>query len=98
MASAVKGDTSVSVWDLRKANVTKTIDVGSPIDSIKWDYTGQFLAVAGAGCVAVQQYEKSSKSWSEPFRKAVQARDVKWGSEAKSLITLTTDGAISILG
>jgi pre-mRNA-processing factor 19 len=95
-ATAEKGSSHVSIWDLRKQVVIKTLDVGSTVDSLHFDYTGQFLAVAGPGSVSVQQYTKSSKSWSEPLRKAVPARDVAWGKKASSLVALTPDGGLSI--
>lgn len=98
LASAVQGQTSVSVWDLRKTAVVKTLDIGSEVSSARWDYSGQFLAVAGPGGVAVQQYEKKSKKWSEPFKKAVAAANVAWGSNGQSLVTLTAEGAITVLG
>lgn len=98
LASALAQSTSVSIWDLRKMAELKVLDIGTGISSVEWDYTGQFLAVCGQGCVAVQQYEKASKSWLEPFRKAISAVDVKWGANAKSLLALTGDGAVSVLG
>ncbi|KAF2794275.1 Prp19-domain-containing protein [Melanomma pulvis-pyrius CBS 109.77] len=97
-AVAEKGSSSVAVWDLRKQAPIKLLDVGTPVDSIRWDYTGQFLATAGSGSVTVQQYTKASKSWSEPVRKAVPARDVAWGANASSLVALTPEGGLSILG
>lgn len=97
LASAVKGQNSVSVWDLRKAAEIKTIDLGTAVTGVSWDYTGQFLAACGQGFVAVEHYSKGSKSWSEPFRKAVNAVDVKWGSKAQSLIALTVEGAVSVM-
>lgn len=97
-AVAEKGSSSVSVWDLRKQVPIKVLDVGSAVDSIHWDYTGQFLATAGSGSVSVQQYTKASKSWSEPVRKAVSARDVAWRANASSLVALTPEGGLSILG
>ena len=96
-AVAIKGSSTVAVWDIRKQAPLKTFDVGSPIDSVRFDYTGQFLATAGSGSVSVQQWTKSSKSWSEPLRKAVQARDVVWGGSATSLVALTPEGGLSIL-
>ncbi|KAF2490084.1 Prp19-domain-containing protein [Lophium mytilinum] len=98
LAWSVKGQTSVTIFDLRKMQTIKVLDVGSPVESVHWDYTGQFVAVAGPGCVSVQQYSKSSKSWSEPFRKAIPAKDLQWGPDASSLVVLTPEGAISILG
>ncbi|KAB8360810.1 hypothetical protein FH972_024544 [Carpinus fangiana] len=97
LASVSTGSSSVSVWDLRKANEIKIIDLGSSVESVQWDYTGQFLAAAGSGSVAVQHYDKSSKSWSEPLRKAASGMAVQWGANANSLILLTQDGAVSVL-
>ncbi|KAF2126413.1 WD40 repeat-like protein [Dothidotthia symphoricarpi CBS 119687] len=96
-AVAQKGSSSVSVWDIRKQAVTKVLETGSPVEKIRWDYTGQFLAAAGSGGVSVQQYVKASKSWSEPVRKAVAARDVAWGKDAESLVALTPEGGLSVL-
>ncbi|KAL1632459.1 hypothetical protein SLS56_003701 [Neofusicoccum ribis] len=98
LAAAVQGETSVQIWDLRKAASIKTLEVGSTVESVQWDYTGQFLAAAGSGSVAVQHYAKSAKSWSEPFRKAIPAAAVQWGASAQSLVTLTADGGLTVLG
>jgi pre-mRNA-processing factor 19 len=96
-AVAQKGSSSVSVWDIRKQNVVKVLEAGSPVEKVSWDYTGQFLAAAGSGSVSVQQYTKASKSWSEPVRKAISAKDVAWGANAASLVALTTEGGLNIL-
>lgn len=96
-AVAQKGSSQVSIWDIRKQNVIKVLDAGSPVENVKWDYTGQFLAAAGSGSISVQQYTKASKSWSEPVRKAVPAKDVAWGANAGSLVALTSEGGLSIL-
>lgn len=45
----------------------------------------------------VSQYEKKGKAWSEPLRRAAKAVDVQWGANAKSLVALTTEGAVSVL-
>lgn len=97
-AVAHKGSRSVQIWDLRKQTAIKTLEVGSLVDRVHWDYTGQFLATAGPGSVSVQQYSKATKSWSEPVRRAVAAKDVAWGANASSLVALTPDGGLSILG
>lgn len=87
----------LTVWDLRKLNALKTIDIGTSVSGISWDYTGQFLAACGPGGVVVNQYSKSSKSWSEPLRKALNAADVKWGAKGKALVALTGEGAVSVI-
>jgi len=97
LASAHQNQTSAIVWDLRKLNQLVTLDVGTAVTGLTWDYTGQFLAACGPGGVIVNQYEKKSKSWSEPLRKAVKAVGVQWGAKAKSLVALTSEGAVSVL-
>ena len=98
LASANQGQNILTVWDLRKLNALKTIDIGTAVSGISWDYTGQFLAACGPGGVVVSQYSKSAKKWSEPLRKALNAADVKWGAKGKSLVALTINGAVSVLG
>ena len=95
LAAVVKGQTSVSIWDLRKAAQIKTLDIGSLIKNVRWDYTGQFLAAAGPSGLAVQQYSKASKEWSEVLRSGVPATAVEWGSRAQSLVSLGSDGSIT---
>lgn len=97
LASANEGQTNVNVWDLRKTNLLKSLDIGTAITGVTWDYTGQFLAACGPGGVVVHQYVKSSKSWEEPLRRAISAKDVKWGSKAKSLVALTGEGGVSVI-
>jgi pre-mRNA-processing factor 19 len=99
-ASAVKGQTSVSIWDLRKtgkAAETKVLEVGSTIENVCWDYSGQFLATAGPSGITVQHYAKSSKSWSEPLKSAVPAVAIAWGSNAQCLAAVDSNGVITIL-
>lgn len=97
LASAIVNQTSVWVWDLRKTNLLKTLEIGTPVSGISWDYTGQFLAACGPGGLVVNQYAKSSKAWTEVLRKAVGSVGVQWGAKAGSLVALTTDGAVSTL-
>lgn len=98
LAAATASSSSVTIYDLRKTAVLKVLDVGTAVTDISWDYTGQFLAASGPGGVTVCQYTKSSKAWSEPLRKAIDARAVGWGAKAASLVVLTAEGAVSVLG
>ncbi|KAE8415826.1 WD40-repeat-containing domain protein [Aspergillus pseudocaelatus] len=98
MAAVAESSTVVSIWDLRSASEVKALDTGSQIDSISWDYTGQFLLTGGPSGLTVQQYTKSTKSWSEPLRSAVPAAAVSWGVAAQSIVALNRDGGITMLG
>ncbi|KAL8785525.1 MAG: hypothetical protein Q9213_003351, partial [Squamulea squamosa] len=97
LASAAKGSNSVSVWDLRKAAVIHTIDIASPILDVQWEYTGQFLAIAGPSGIIVQHYSKSTKEWSEPLKSAVPSIAVGWGLNASSIYCLDAEGSFSTL-
>jgi pre-mRNA-processing factor 19 len=100
LASVADKSTTVSIWDLRnykETTETKVLDTGSQVNSIFWDYTGQFLLTGGPSGVTVQQYSKPAKAWSEPLRSAVPASSVAWGSSAQSIVALNEAGVITVL-
>ncbi|KAH7144306.1 WD40-repeat-containing domain protein [Dactylonectria estremocensis] len=100
-AATAKGQTTVTIFDLRKdgdAAVAKVLETGSPVQSLAWDYSSQFLATGGASGVTVQQYTKSSKAWSEPLKNATPAISVRWGESGKKLVTVNGEGVLSVLG
>ena len=98
-AATGKGQTTVTIFDLRKegdAAKVKELETGDA-EALAWDYTGQYLATAGATGTTVQQYQKSSKKWSELLRSSLAGVAVQWGAEAKSLVTVNKDGVLSVL-
>ncbi|KAJ5894252.1 hypothetical protein N7495_005943 [Penicillium taxi] len=97
LAAVAAESTSVSIWDLRTSKESKVLDTGSLVTSIFWDYTGQFLLTGGSGGITVQQYSKSSKSWSESLRSSVTAVAVAFGSSAQSIVALNDEGAVTVL-
>ena len=99
-AAVAKGSTSVVIFDLRKegkAAEAKVLEIGGQVDSIKWDYTGQYLAASGPRGLTVSQYTKSSKSWADVISTAVPATAVAWGPKAKSLVTVSVEGVVTVL-
>ena len=98
LASVAKESSSISIWDLRKSAEIKVIDIGSLITAAEWDYTGQFLGIAGPRGIVVKHYSKASKEWSEPVRLAVPAIAVAWGPRAQSIIALDTERCLTVLG
>lgn len=99
-AAVAKGSTSVVIFDLRKegkAAEAKVLEIGGQVDSIRWDYTGQYLAASGPRGLTISQYTKSSKSWADVISTAVPATAVSWGPEAKSLVTVNADGVVTVL-
>ncbi|KAE8154962.1 WD40-repeat-containing domain protein [Aspergillus avenaceus] len=97
MAAVAENSTVVSIWDLRSAQEVKALETGSPVDSVNWDYTGQYLLTGGPSGLTVQQYTKATKSWSEPLRSAVPAAAVAWGAAAQSIVALNRDGGVTVL-
>ncbi|KAI9747036.1 MAG: hypothetical protein M1835_002250 [Candelina submexicana] len=98
LAAAVTGQTNVTIWDLRKATQTKVLDFGSNVESVRWDYTGQFLVAAGPSGIAVQQYSKSTKAWTELMQTAVSAVAVQWGTRARNVVSVSAGGVVNVLG
>jgi pre-mRNA-processing factor 19 len=96
-ASASKGSTSVTIWNLRKAGdeaKANIIECSGQVSGLAWDYTAQFLAVVGGGSLTVQQYHKSGKKWTEVLQKAVDGRKVAWDPNGQYLLV---DGEDSVL-
>ena len=101
LAGTAKGQTAVTVFDLRKegaAATVKVLETGGSVQSLAWDYTGQFLATAGPSGVTVQQYAKSSKKWSEPFRNATPSVAVRWGQSGRKLVSVNGEGVVTVFG
>lgn len=97
LAAVSAQSTTVSIWDLRSFKEIKVLDTGNQVNSLHWDYTGQFLVTGGPSGVTVQQCNKSAKEWSEPLRSAVPAISVAWGSGAQSIVALNEAGAVTVL-
>lgn len=100
-AAVAKGSSSVVIFDLRKegkASQVKVLEIGGQVDSIQWDYTGQYLAASGPRGLTISQYTKATKSWTDVISTAVPAVALEWGSEAKTLVTVDNAGVITVLG
>jgi pre-mRNA-processing factor 19 len=98
LAAAGQGETSVTIWDLRNASQLKVLEIGNMVNTVRWDYTGQFLATGGPSGITVQQYTKSTKQWTEPLKSAVPALALAWGSDGQSLGAVDETGALNLLG
>lgn len=101
IAASAKDQTTVTIFDLRKEGddaVSKVIDTGNAVTALAWDYSGQFLAVAGPSGLTVQHYAKSAKTWSQMLSSATPSVAVQWGLEAKELLSVNADGIVSVLG
>jgi pre-mRNA-processing factor 19 len=92
---------NVVIFDLRKegdAARAKELPTTGAVRALAWDYSAQFLAVAGPGGVAVHYYAKSAKKWSVVLETGARARAVQWGEKAQSLSALGEEGQIIVLG
>lgn len=97
LAAVAENSSTISIWDIRKSGEIKALETGGIIESIDWDYTGQFLVSGGAESVTVNQYTKASKSWTEPLKAAIPATCVAWGKSARSLVSLNDEGVLTVL-
>lgn len=101
LAGTAKGQTTVTIFDLRKEGTAATamvLETGGSVQTLAWDYTGQFLATGGPTGVTVQQYLKSSKAWSEPFRTAAPSVAVRWGQAGRKLVSVNGEGVVTVFG
>lgn len=101
LAATAKGQTTATIFDLRKegeAATAKVLETGGAVQALCWDYSGQFLATGGPSGVTVQQYLKSSKAWSEPFRNSTPAVALRWGEQGRKLVSLNGDGVVTVFG
>lgn len=99
-AATAKGQTTATVFDLRKegdAARAKVLEIGASVEALAWDYSGQFLATVGPGGVTVQQYAKANKSWSEALRSSTAGVGVRWGAEGKKLVVANAEGVVTVL-
>lgn len=99
-AASGKGQSTTTIFDLRKsgpAAQVKELQTGDA-QALDWDYSGQYLATAGSTGVTVQMYQKSAKKWSEPLRTSSPAAALRWGEQARSLVTVSKEGVVSVLG
>ena len=78
--------------------MVKSLETGAKVESLRWDYSAQFLAAVGPSGVSVLQYSKASKSWTEVLKKGVPGVAVAWGARAQSLVDLSKAGGITVLG
>lgn len=92
-------DGTVKLWDLRKPLNIQTLQVaGGPVNAVRFDSTGQYLAVGGSGSVEIFNFETKSA-----LAETVSLKDhgaavmgVCWGSDARSLATVSMDRALKL--
>lgn len=98
LALAVEGESAIEIWDLRKMAQVKALDIGTRVESVRWDWSGHYVAATGPSGVSVQHYAKGSKSWSEVVRAGVPSVATAWGPRGGSLVTVSKEGVVTVLG
>ncbi|TVY59328.1 Pre-mRNA-processing factor, partial [Lachnellula suecica] len=100
VAAVSEGSSDVAIFDLRKEGVKpiNLIPMGGEVNTLDWDYSGQYIAAAGPGGLSVAVYTKSSKSWSNVTSLAVPGAAIAWGPSAKTLAVVDKEGTITVLG
>lgn len=96
LASASR-DGSVKLWDLRKPLCIQTLQVGAAANYVRFDGTGQYLAV-GAGSVQIYNFEtKSSVGLTVDLKDhEASVQSVCFGSFAKSLASVSMDRTLRL--
>jgi pre-mRNA-processing factor 19 len=102
LAETSDADSKVRVWDLRKAqSVAHELDGSSVGGKVRWDRTGQFVALGGDKGVDVWAYRKKNKVFekvtSEPLEQG-GVRCLDWTLDAAIVCGGLEDGSICLLG
>ncbi|BGP49722.1 hypothetical protein JCM10450v2_005627 [Rhodotorula kratochvilovae] len=102
LASAASGSSQAKVWDLRKLACTASIDLAGEgsgdavvVNAVAWDYTGHFLAVAGADARVY-----ANKTWAllaKSDDNAAPLTAVRWGKDSKELVVAGVDRTVRFL-
>lgn len=98
LATTLRDDSSVYIWNLRKGALQTSLDIGSRVDSATWDLSGQFLAAVGNNGVVVQFYDKKTKGFAELLRKGTNGVAVGWAEGASKILVAAQDGVVKVLG
>jgi pre-mRNA-processing factor 19 len=96
-------DAIVRIWDLRKATAVAHELQGSSIGGkIRWDHSGQFLALGGSKGVDVWAFAKKEKQFEQITQHPLEKSGVKcleWGLDGKKIVCAgLEDGSVCVLG
>jgi len=96
LASASR-DGTVKLWDLRKPLNIQTLQFDGPVNSVRFDQTGQYLAV-GASSAQIYNFEtKSAVGMTAEFKEhEASVMGVCLGGHAKSLASVSMDRTLRL--
>jgi pre-mRNA-processing factor 19 len=102
LAETSDADSVVRVWDLRKAqSVAHELNGSSIGGKVRWDRTGQYLALGGDKGVDVWGYQKKSKVFEKVTDGPLESGGVMcldWTLDATIACGGLSDGSICLLG
>jgi pre-mRNA-processing factor 19 len=103
LAETSTEDAIVRIWDLRKATAVAYELQGASVGGrVRWDHSGQFLALGGSAGVNVWAFHKKTKEFEEFTEEPLENKGVKcfdWGLDGKQIVCGgLSDGTICVLG
>jgi len=84
-------DATVKIWDLRKLANFQTMQMTGPVAGLGFDFSGQFLTVAGA---SIDVFE--TKGWATVKSFVGAATGVGFGEKAAMLVATTAEGVVKV--
>jgi len=103
LAETSTEDSIVRIWDLRKATTVAHELQGSSVGGkVRWDHSGQYVALGGNKGVDVWAYQKKDKAFEKMTAEPMERSGVQcfeWGLNARIIACGgLEDGTICILG
>jgi len=93
---ATAAENIVKIWDLRKLKNVHSIEIGSKVNSVDWDYSGGYLAVASDD---IRVYLSKGFHHITTFSKHTKpVTDVKWSHLANLLVSTSWDRSVKTWG
>jgi pre-mRNA-processing factor 19 len=93
--ATVARDEVLKLWDLRAPKLINSITLGTPPQTLEYDYSGRYLAVAMGNELRIF----ADKTLDHVFtidEHTAEVTDVKWGRDAKWLVTTSMDRQIKV--
>ena len=103
LAETSAEDNIVRIWDLRKTTaVAFELQGSSEGGNVRWDHSGNYIALGGKKGVDIWAYLKKEKQFEKVTEKPLQDGGVEclgWGKDGKTIICGgQPDGTVAVLG
>lgn len=90
---------AVRIWDLRKLKCSKSMEFAEEVNSVSFDYSGVYLAVAAGGSltsIVVKEWPEQCLSIPAAHSKPISS--VCWGADASQIYTASIDRTVKVFG